>query len=166
MKHNTSSTFPYDSFGNHNIGEVGVCFLFVCLFVCLFVVFRVCGVVVVAVVVVVVVVVFCLFFFCLGFFFVGGGGGGCASRVFDQKGISLQLYRGVRARMVYLSYITRLRYTFLVRNPRYIVEIYHSGRKPSTCDRWATFYAVTFQFRVMAGESNGNTAYEWSSKTD
>ena len=32
--------------------------------------------------------------------------------------------------MVYLYYISCLRYTSLVGNPRYIVEIHHSGKNP------------------------------------
>ena len=52
------------------------------------------------------------------------------SRVSDQNGVPLQ-YRGFPSRMVYLHHILCLRYTILVGNPQYIVEIYHSRRKPS-----------------------------------
>ena len=55
------------------------------------------------------------------------------SRVSDQNGVSQAWYRGFPTRMVYLYYISCLRYPTLVGNPRYIVEIHHSGRKPS---RW------------------------------
>ena len=57
----------------------------------------------------------------------------CISRVSNQNGISLQWYWGFRTRMVYLYCISCLRYTILVRNPRYIVVIYHCGRKLSIC---------------------------------
>ena len=42
------------------------------------------------------------------------------------------MIRGFPTRMVYLYYISCLRYTILVGNPQYIMlEIHHSGREPS-----------------------------------
>ena len=59
-------------------------------------------------------------------------------RVPDQNGVSQVWYRGFLTRMVYFYYISCARYTILVGNPRYIVEIHHSGREPSICKNVTT----------------------------
>ena len=74
---------------------------------------------------------------------------------------TIPIYRGFPTRMVYLYYISCLRYTILVGNPRYMgmvclmvpdqngasllyimLEIHHSGREPSICVPWtgSTFF--------------------------